>query len=53
MFGRHPRLPIDIEYGLALPNLTGKNPENYVKKLKTRLQWAYDKALQNNRNRIK
>ena len=40
MFGRHPRLPIDIEYGVTLLNLTGQNTENYVKKLKTRLQWA-------------
>ena len=51
MFGRHPRLPIDIEYGVTLPNLTEKNTENYVKKtLKARLQWAYEKALQKNQN---
>ena len=48
MFGRHPKLPIDIEYGVTLLNLTENNLENYVKKLKTRLQWAYEKALQNN-----
>ena len=45
MFGRHPRLPIDIEKRVTLPNLTKQNIGNYVKKLKARLQWAYEKAL--------
>ena len=48
MFGRHPRLPIDIEYGVTLLNLTGQNTEIYVKKLKARLQWSYERVLQNN-----
>ena len=29
-FGRHPRLPIDIKYGVTLTNLTGQNMKNYV-----------------------
>ena len=37
MFGRHPRLPINIEYGATLSHFTGQSTENYVKKLKTRL----------------
>ena len=28
MFGRHPRLPTDIKYGVTLPNVTGQNTEN-------------------------
>ena len=49
MFGRHPRLPIDLEYGVTQPELTSTSVHNYAKKLKTRLQWAYDRALHNNR----
>ena len=48
MFGRHPRLPIDLEYGVTQPELTSTSVHNYAKKLKTRLQWAYDRALHNN-----
>ena len=48
MFGRHPRLPIDIEYGVTQLNLTSSGLKNYVKKLKTCLQHAYEKVLQCN-----
>ena len=49
MFGRHLRLPIDLEYGVTQLNLHNTNMNKYVKKLKARLQWAYNKALQSNR----
>ena len=52
MFGRHPRLPIDLEYGVTQPELTSTSVHNYAKKLKTRLQWAYDRALHNNRKSL-
>ena len=48
MFGQHPRLPVDLEYGVTQPELTSTSVHNYAKKLKTRLQWAYDRALHNN-----
>ena len=32
MFGMHPRLPIDIEYGVTQPNLTGSDFNSYAKK---------------------
>ena len=40
MFGRHPRLLIDIEYGVTQLNLTGSDFKSYAKKLKMHLQLA-------------
>ena len=39
MFGRTPRLPIDIEFGLPCPSY--KDPKHYQKLLHQRLQQAY------------
>ena len=47
MYGRRPRLPIDIEYGVTLPDLTAHSRHNYAQKLKARLDWAYRVARQN------
>ena len=53
MFGRHPRLPIDVEFGLPKHNC-GDNSSNsrYVQKLRRRLNYAfkedkssYDKSI--------
>ena len=45
MFGRHPRLPIDVEFGLPKPN-SGDNSSKsrYVQKLRRRLTYAFQKA---------
>ena len=45
MFGRHPRLPIDVEFGLPKTN-SGDNASKsrYVQKLRRRLNYAFQKA---------
>ena len=45
MFGRHPRLPIDVEFGLPKPN-SGDNSSKsrYVQKLRRRFNYAFQKA---------
>ena len=45
MFGRHPRLPTDVEFGLLKPNC-GDNysKSRYVQKLRRRLNYAFKKA---------
>ena len=45
MFGRHPRLPIDVEFGLPKTN-SGDNSSKskYVQKLRRRLNYAFQKA---------
>ena len=45
MFGRHPRLPIDVEFGLPKSN-SGDNSSKsrYVQKLSRRLNYAFQKA---------
>ena len=44
LFGRHPQLPIDIEFGVRTPDLVAVSTENYVQKLQKRLKWAFNKA---------
>ena len=44
MYGRQPLLPIDIEYGVFTPDVTGVATQKYVQMLKHRLEWAYNKA---------
>ena len=45
MFGRHPRLPIDVEFGLPKSN-SGDNSSKsrYVQKLRRRQNYAFQKA---------
>ena len=45
MFGRHPRLPIDVEFGLSKSN-SGDNSSKsrYVQKLRRKLYYAFQKA---------
>ena len=46
MFGREPKIPIDIE--LNLPSTREKvTPKTYVNRLKQKLEWAYEKAQVN------
>ena len=44
MFGRHPRLPIDVEFGLNKPNCSDNSSKSrYIQKLR-RLNYAFQKA---------
>ena len=49
MFGRTPRIPLDIEMGATLVDQKPESYQNYAKKLQARLRWAYQKAQENNR----
>ena len=45
LFGREPRLPVDVEFGLQRAGQKGSPGEsNYISQLKRRLQFAYRKA---------
>ena len=45
LFGREPRLPVDVEFGLQRGRQKGSPGEsNYISQLKKRLQFAYRKA---------
>ena len=45
MFGRHPRLPIDVEFGLHKPNCSDNcSKSRYIQKLRRRLNFAHKKA---------
>ena len=45
MFGRHPRLPIDIEFGLNKPNCSDNSSKSrYIQKLRRWLNYAFQKA---------
>ena len=45
MLGRHPRLPIDVEFGLHKPNCSDNcSKSRYIQKLRRRLNYAHKKA---------
>ena len=45
MFGRHPRLPIDVAFGLHKPNCSDNcSKSRYILKLRRRLNYAHKKA---------
>ena len=45
MFGRHPRLSIDVEFGLNKPNCSDNSSKSrYIQKLRRRLNYAFQKA---------
>ena len=45
MFGRHPRLPIYVEFGLNKPNCSDNSSKSrYIQKLRRRLNYAFQKA---------
>ena len=47
LFGREPRLPVDVEFGLQRGNQRGPLGEsNYVSQLRRRLKFAHNKAKQ-------
>ena len=52
MFGRQPRLPIDVEFGIKTQDPLGGTPQKYVERLQNRLTWAYAKAKEVNDKEI-
>ena len=48
MFGRTPKLPLDIELGVTLVEKQTSH-QSYAQKLYSKLQWAYQKAQKNNK----
>ena len=46
MYGRHPLLPIDIQFGIFTPDICETATHKYVQKLRSRLDYAYKKARQ-------
>ena len=48
MYGRTPILPIDVEFGVTLPDLSQASRQNYAEKLKAQLKWAFKVAKENN-----
>ena len=48
MFGRVQRLPINIEYGVTQPQLMEKSQQNYARKLRAKLNWAFNVAKETN-----
>ena len=44
MFGRTPKIPLDIEMGVTLIDQEPESYQKYGKKLQARLKWAYQKA---------
>ena len=49
MFGRTPKIPLDVEMGVTLVNQEQESYQNYAKKLQAKLKWAYQKAQENNK----
>ena len=49
MFGRTPKIPLDVEMGINLIDQGHESCQNYAKKLQARLKWAYQKAQENSR----
>ena len=44
LYGRHPLLPFDIEFGLFVPELSEAITYKYLQELKKRLENAFQKA---------
>ena len=49
MFGRHPRLPIDLAFGININDFSSNTTIHYVKTLKEKLAYAYKMASENMR----
>ena len=48
MFGREPKLPLDMTLGLPNPDMEAVIHEKYVKQLQSRLKWSYGVAQSRN-----
>ena len=44
MFGRQPRLPVDVTLGLAPCTITEPNTTRFAQKLRDKNKWAHRKA---------
>ena len=53
MFGRTPKLPLDIDLGIPMVEQEPTSHQNYAQKLYSKLQWAYQKAQDNNKRESK
>ena len=49
MFGRTLKLPLDIDLGISMVEQEQTSHQNYAQKLHSKLQWAYQKAQDNNK----
>ena len=49
MFGRTLKLPLDIDLGIPMVEQEPTSHQNYVQKLHSKLQWAYQKVQDNNK----
>ena len=49
MFGRNPKLPLDIDLGIPTIEHESTSQQNYAQKLYSRLQWAYQRAQENSK----
>ena len=49
MFGRTPKIPLDVEMGVTLMDQEQTSYQKYMKKLQAILKWAFQKAQENNR----
>ena len=50
MFGRHPRMPIDITMGIELEERESSSASEYVEELREKLEWAYNVATKESRS---
>ena len=53
MFGRTPKLPLDTELGISLVEQEQTSHQNYAQELHSKLQWACQKAQENNKKESK
>ena len=44
MFGKKPKLPLDVTFGLPNPDMEAVIHDRYVKQLQSRLKWSYGVA---------
>ena len=49
MFGRNPKLPLDIDLGIPTIEQEPLTQQHYAQKLYSKLQWTYQKAQESNR----
>ncbi len=47
MFGRQPRLPLDLVFGLSRESYQQTSHSEYVQQLKSRLRESYEVAMRN------
>ena len=45
LYGWHPLLPIDVEFGVMTPDLSEVVTSKYVKELQRRLEYAFEKVV--------